>query len=243
MRSALSLGALALALSCAGPAFAGPPFLTDDPEPTPQHEYEVLFFAEGEPLRGDVGGSTGIDFNYGAGPDLQLTAALPIAFEDTGAGRDWGVGNVELAAKLRILHQDSFGWDVAIFPRVYLPSGSDIGDQHASFLLPIWIGREGEGWSTFGGGGCAINRGGASQDYCVAGWAATFDVAPNLNLGAELFHQTADVEGGEATTTFGVGGTYDLNQTLHLLGWLGADTGNFGEAEHTAWYTSLLFTF
>jgi len=227
----------------AAPARAGPPFLSDDPDPTPLHEYEILFFAEGEPLRGDLSGSTGIDFNYGAAPDLQLTAAAPLAFEEVGGERAWGLGNVELAAKLRVLHQETFGWDVAIFPRLFLPSASDLGDQHASFLLPVWVGRENDGWSTFGGGGCAINRGGDSQDYCLAGWAVTFDVTPRLNLGGEIFHQSADTEGGESTTTLGVGGTFDLNETLHLLGYLGTAPDHFAEADHTGWYASVLLTF
>lgn len=237
------LSAASLLLAMATPVWAGPPYLSDDPDPTPHREYEILLFAEGEPLHGDLSGSVGIDFNYGASPDLQLTAAAPFGFEEVGGEREWGLGNVELAAKLRVLHQETFGWDVAIFPRVFLPSASDLGDQHASLLLPVWIGRENEGWSIFGGGGCAINRGDGSQDYCLAGWALTFDVTPRFNLGAEIFHQTADTEDGEASTTLGIGGAYDLNETLHLLGYLGSDADHFGEGGHTAWYTSLLLTF
>jgi hypothetical protein len=241
--SITSFSVAALALAIATPAWAGPPFLSDDPDPTPRGEYEILLFAEGEPLRGDQSGSTGIDFNFGATPDLQLTAAAPYVFEDIGGGREWELGNIELAAKLRILHQETFGWDVAIFPRVFLPSASDLGDQHASLLLPVWLGRESGRWSTFGGGGCAINRGDDAQDYCLAGWAVAYDVTGNFNLGAEVFHQTADVKAGKATTTLGLGGAYDVNETVHLLGYLGADPDHLGDTEHTAWYTSLLFTF
>jgi hypothetical protein len=66
-----------------------------------------------------------------------------------------GLGNVELAAKYRFLHQDTVGWDVAVFPRVFLPSGSGIvGDNRASLLLPVWVQRDWtSAWSTFGGGG------------------------------------------------------------------------------------------
>lgn len=241
LASPLSAALLCLAIST--PAWAGPPFLSDDPDPTPHHEYEILVFGEGEPLRGDIGGSVGIDFNYGATPDLQLTAAVPLIFETNGDEREWGLGNIEFAAKLCVLHQETFGWDVAIFPRVYLPSASDLGDQHASLLLPIWIGREDGRWSTFGGGGCAINRGDEAQDYCLAGWALTYDITPNFNLGAEVFHQSADFEGGEATTTLGFGGTYSVNDTVHLLGYLGADADHIGDPDRASWYTSLLFTF
>jgi hypothetical protein len=52
-----------------------------------------------------------------------------------------GPGNIELAVTYRFLHQDGVGLDVTVFPRVFLPSGSNIiGDNHASsLLLPIWI--------------------------------------------------------------------------------------------------------
>lgn len=247
MRKNGRLVGAAAALSAAvwaTPAFAGPPFLTDDPATTPRGEYEILLFGTQTSLADGEEGDYGLDFNYGGGDDLQLTVAVPVSFEQmNGASRQSGVGNVELAAKIRFLHQDTFGWDVAVFPRVFLPSASDLGDQHASLLLPVWIGREGENWSTFGGGGCAINRGGDSQDYCVAGWALTRRVTPNLQIGSELFHQTADTEGGFASTTLGLGATYDLNEHVHLLGYAGAGLQNRDETGRASWYGSILFTF
>lgn len=236
--------AAACAAIWASPAFAGPPFLTDDPDTTPRGEYEILLFATGNAVADGDEGEYGLDFNFGGGENLQLTAAFPISYESfDGAGRQTGVGNAELAAKIRFLHQETSGWDVAVFPRVFLPSGSDLGDQHASLLLPIWIGRHGEDWSTFGGGGCAINRGDDSQDYCVAGWAVTQRVLPNLQVGGELFHQTADTKDGYASTTIGFGGTYDLSDHVHILGYAGTGLQNRDETGRTSWYGSLLFTF
>ena len=246
--SKTSLQLAAAAATCAAiwatPAFAGPPFLTDDPDTTPRGEYELLLFATGNTTADGNEGEYGLDFNYGGGDDLQLTAAFPISYENpNGASQQLGLGNVELAAKIRFLHQETAGWDLAVFPRLFLPSGSDLGDQHASFLLPIWIGRHGENWSTFGGGGCAINRGGDSQDYCVAGWAITQRVLPNLQLGGELFHQTADTKDGFASTTLGFGATYDINEHVHLLGYAGTGLQNRDETGRTSWYGSILFTF
>ncbi len=229
----------------AAPAFAGPPYLTDDPEATPEHTYEIYAFAENTWVKGERGGSFGVDFNYGGGKDLQLTATLPIEFEHAkGPGGTSGLGNIELAAKYKFLHQESFGWDVAVFPRVFLPSGSHLGDDHASFLLPIWVGRDlGDDWSTFGGGGCAINHGGGSRNYCLAGWALTRQVTEHLQLGTELFHQSADTKGGLASTILGLGGTYDLNDNLHILGYVGAGLENAAETGRGTAYTSMLFTF
>lgn len=86
MRSLLSwLGATVLAL-LARPAVAGPPFVSDDPEPTPYHQFEIYTFNNGTNTRDGTAGETGIDFNYGAAPDLQLTATLPAGFSQSAAG-------------------------------------------------------------------------------------------------------------------------------------------------------------
>ena len=128
----------------AQPAFAGPPFVSDDPEPTDYRHFEIYAFSNGTSTRTGTNGETGIDFNYGAAHDLQLTATLPAGFDQPVGGKTVvGLGNIELAAKYRFLHQATFGLDVAIFPRVFLPSGSGkIGDNHASLLLPLWVQKD-----------------------------------------------------------------------------------------------------
>jgi hypothetical protein len=84
-----------------------------------------------------------VSFNYGAAPDLQLTAAVPFGYDAPSDGPSaFGPGNVELAAKYRFIHQDTFGLDVSVFPRVFLPSPSQTGDPHSSILLPIWIKKD-----------------------------------------------------------------------------------------------------
>jgi hypothetical protein len=126
-------------LGMASPALAGPPFVSDDPEPTDYKHFEIYTFNAGTAVRGDLSGSSGIDFNYGAAPDLQLTATIPGAYDlPTGSAASFGLGNVELAAKYRFLHQDSFGLDVSVFPRVFLPSPSkSVGTNTVSLLLPL----------------------------------------------------------------------------------------------------------
>lgn len=244
MRLFLRIASLLCATTFAAPALAGPPFLSDDPVPTAYQTYEIYGFANGVSARDGTAGDAGIDFNYGATPDIQLTAAFPISYEGPKGGHfTSGVGNIELAAKFRVLHQESFGWDVAVFPRLFLPSGSNLGDRHASFLLPVWIGKAWGDWSTFGGGGCALNRGGGSQDFCLAGWALSRKALPDLTLGAEIFHQTADAKDASASTILGIGATYDIDENIHLLGYAGAGLQNTAENGRATWYASILFTF
>jgi Putative MetA-pathway of phenol degradation len=236
--------ALVLAATFAGPLVAGPPYVTDDPEPTDYQHYEIYVFASGTHARDDVSGASGIDFNYGAGHDLQLTATVPFAYDKpVGGERTTGVSNIELAAKYRFVHKDDSGWDISVFPRLFLPSSSEhIGEKHFSLLLPVWLEKDWDKWSTFGGGGCQINRGGDSKDFCMAGWALTRQVTPNLQLGAEIVHQSADTKGGNSSSQFGVGLRYDLNDHYHVLAYVGPSIQNAASDDY-AWYTSFLLTF
>jgi hypothetical protein len=234
-----------LIVSAASPATAGPPYLTDDPEPTDYRHFEIYTFNSGVVTRGDTSGESGIDINYGGAPNLQLTATIPLAFDAPSDGPlVAGPGNVELAAKYRFLTQQNFGLDVAVFPRVFLPSASSNGgDQHTSFLLPIWIEKDWDKWSAFGGGGCEYNHSWNSQNFCVMGAVLTRQVSDNFQLGFEVFHQTPNVPGGAATTSLGVGARYDLNDNFHLLGYVGRGIQNADETDRFNWYTSVLFTF
>ena len=226
-------------------SFAGPPYVSDDPEPTDDGHYEIYLYTDGTRQREDTTGSFGLDFNYGASENLQLTAVFPVAYDDPrGQPSALGLGNIELAAKYRFFRQSVIGWDVAFFPRVFLPSASAlVGEKHFSLLLPIWIEKDFGAWSTFGGGGCIINRSGRSHDFCQVGWVLTRQILPDLQLGAEIVHQTADKAGGRATTGVGVGLKYDIDENLHLLAYAGPGIENAAATDQASWYASVLFTF
>jgi len=226
-------------------AIAGPPFVSDDPEPTDTGHFEIYTFNNGTNTRSGTSGESGIDFNYGAAPNLQLTATVPSGYSDTmGGGTQLGLGNVELAAKYRFLHQDTFGLDVSVFPRVFLPSGSaTIGDNHVSLLLPVWVQKDfSKEWSAFGGGGCTFNEISAA-DFCQAGAVLTYQLLPKLQIGGELFHQTADRQGTPASTSLGIGWRYDVSDNYHLLGYVRRGIENTDETDRYSWYASVLFTF
>ena len=228
------------------PASAGPPYLSDDPEPTDYRHYEIYAFGNGDIGKDDSDGEAGVDFNYGAAPDLQLTAVLPLGYSvPSGAAAQVNLGSVELGMKYRFLHRSDTGWDVSVFPRVFLPAGSaQVGENHVSLLLPLWFEKDwGERWSTFGGGGCVLNRGGRSHDYCLGGWALAYQLLPKLQIGGELFHQMSDEKGGLDSTIVGAGARYDASDTYHLLAYVGRNVQNRSQDDRFTWYGSILFTF
>jgi hypothetical protein len=66
---------------------------------------------------------------------------------------------------------------------------------------------------------------------------------PKLQIGAELFHQTAASQSTPASSSVGVGWRYDLNENLHLLGYVRRGVENTEQTDRYSWYASVLFTF
>jgi hypothetical protein len=138
MRRHRLLLAVAL-LTFPAPAWAGPPYDTDDPEPTDYRHWEIYLFGAGARSGGAFDGSAGIDLNYGVVKEVQLTATLPADFT-RGAGARTGIGDVELGVKYRFYHDDAAGFSITAFPRLILPSsGKTHGSGKTGLLLPIWV--------------------------------------------------------------------------------------------------------
>lgn len=192
--------ALAL-LGAASPALAGPPYQTDDPEPTELGKWEIYNFLTFDGRRSDVEGEGGLDLNYGAAEGLQLTATLPLAFAHA-PENGWraGAGDVEVAAKYRFLDDEKHGWQAAAFPRVILPTSTKhLGGTRTRLLLPLWLQKDVGKTSVFGGGAYEINPGSGNRNFWQAGVAVTHDATERLQLGGELAWKSADTRGGKGT--------------------------------------------
>lgn len=99
-----------LAFLAPAPAYAGPPFLTGDPEPTETSHWEIYApMLDGEGSGSGIDGSFGAELNYGAAPGLQLTVGLPVDFTAGSGAIHAGVGDIELSAKYRFYHDEAAG--------------------------------------------------------------------------------------------------------------------------------------
>jgi hypothetical protein len=85
------------------PALAGPPFRTDDPEPVAFRHLEMYLFSLGtRTADGWSGILPGLEVNYGALPNLQLTAVIPQGYAaPDGDHASFALYNIELGAKYR----------------------------------------------------------------------------------------------------------------------------------------------
>jgi Putative MetA-pathway of phenol degradation len=203
----------------ASPALAGPPYLTDDPVPTDTGHWEIYAFTAADGRGSTFDGDAGFDLNYGPLKDVQLTATVPLSFSHS-RDEGWrsGTGDLELGVKYRFVNDERSGFSAAVFPRVILPTASHSPGEKARVLLPLWLGKDfAGGTSVFGGGGYTINPGAGNRNFWQAAVAVTHDVSKTASVGAEIARQGADVQGGTAQTSAGLGGTVQVAEDYALL--------------------------
>jgi Putative MetA-pathway of phenol degradation len=218
VRTAFRLATLALVIA-APPAFAGPPYLTDDPDPTDIGHWEIYGFTAGEGFRSILDEETGADLNYGPVEGVQLTATVPASVShDPVEGWRAGTGDLELGVKYRFFHDEKHGLSAAIFPRAILPTSTRAVHDRRRFLLPLWLGKDfAGGTSFFGGGGYTFNPGDGNRSFVEAAIAVTQDVSKNVSVGGEVTRQGPDTVGGTAQTRAGVGAIIKVSEHYNLL--------------------------
>ena len=173
--------AIAVLTLLSSPAMAGPPYITDDPEPVDYRRWEFYAFSQGGRANGETSGvAPSCDCNYGVLPDVQLHIQPGAAFRRaSGASPAWGPGDTELGLKYRFVEQDKTNAtpSIAFYPLLEAPTGDPtrgLGAGRTRAFLPFWGQKDFGDWSTFGGGGYWINPGpgaktiGSSAGSCSA---------------------------------------------------------------------------
>ncbi len=235
---------LSLGLALAPGLRAGPPFLTDDPEPVDYRHWEAYLFASGDRTDGgDAVNGPAVELNYGVRPDTQLHLVVPLAsFTPAGGATASGLGDTEFGVKYRFIHETASSPQVGIFPMAELPTGSadrGLGNGRTWFRLPLWLQKSWGPWTTYGGGGYALNSAPGQRDHAFGGWLVQRALGPRLTLGGEIFAQAADAADGRGFTLVNFGGSYAFNDRFSLL--FSGGRSVRGE-RHTVWYCALYWT-
>lgn len=206
--------------------YAGPPFFTDDPEPVELHNWEFYIATLDSKFGHDFSGTAPhFELNYGAVPDLQLHIIAPLAFDYAPDGNfKYGIGDIELGAKYRFIHETDHIPQVGIFPLLEVPTGSfreGLGNGHTQAFLPLWIQKswgDDKKWMACGGGGYGINSFSGRGNWGFFGAVLQRQITKNFALGAEIYHQTVyETDFPNVGTGFNVGAIIDLNEHNHLL--------------------------
>jgi len=240
---AARLAVVSLALASA--ANAGPPFVTDDPEPVDYQHWEIyLATQQYHNADGWSGTAPHLEINYGVVPDVQLHVIAPFSYDKPTGGRTtYGYGDTELGVKYRFVHETDTRPMIGIFPLVELPTGNSaqgLGNGKAQFFLPIWLQKKFGDWSSYGGGGYWFNPGTGNRNYWYAGWQVQRKITEPLALGAEIQYRTADTVAGHSSVALNGGGVWDLSKNYHILFSAGHTVAGRGEFQG---YFALQYTF
>ena len=243
LRSFRAPMASALLAALATPALAGPPYVTDDAEPTDLGHWENYTFVSAIHTPGDTAGQAGFDLNYGGFKDVQLTAVIPLDYDTP---KTVGLGDVELAVKYKFLHQSdgTLAPDVAVFPRLFVPvQNSRFGPDRAQLFLPLWAEKDWGKWSLFGGGGYELNPGAGARNFWQSGVALSRQINDRFSLGGEIYHQTAETTDARDFTGVNLGATYKFSDHWTLMGAGGPGVQNAREGGQYDVYVALLATY
>lgn len=199
-------------------SWAGPPFLTDDPEPVELGHWEFYVASQWTILRhAGSGTAPQVEVNYGALPELQLHVIVPAVLAwQSGGPLQYGLGDVELGAKYRFVDEGDRRPQIGVFPLVLLATGSSergLGAGTTQVLLPIWIQKSFGPWTTYGGGGVHLASG---DDDLVAGWLLQRKLFGEVTLGTEAFI-TVPLNGEPVELQLNLGLVVDFSDKHHLL--------------------------
>lgn len=233
----------------AGEAWAGPPFQTDDPDPVPLGHYEFYTFGASD---GTVAGGTdlfvpALEFNWGAVPNVQIHAVLPmdVNFAPGHGPVNYGLTDTELGVKYRFVQEGKHRPEIGTFPFIELPSGSaarGLGVGSTWYRLPVWIQKSWGDWTTYGGAGRVVTNAPGYKSYTFVGWLGQRKLNNRWTLGAEVFgHGEQGIASTvpRSATMLDAGGYYYFTPGFELLFCIGHSIS--GEAE-TYSYLGLYWT-
>jgi hypothetical protein len=216
-RRLIAIGFL-LAISLAQ---AGPPFVTDDPEPPPPGEWEinVPFILARTPAKTEMDEPL-LDLNYGL-PDVQLKLEFPIkVVHEGGRGTAAGAGDLLLGVKWRFLNNEQSQLQLGIYPQLLLPTGDntrDLGQGRPAFVLPLVAQKNWEKWTLYGNVGFWWQTASETRNYVYAGAVLEREINERLTLGAELFGNSPKERGSRSDVAFNIGGIWKLGTHLNLI--------------------------
>ncbi|HZA38497.1 MAG TPA: transporter [Candidatus Baltobacteraceae bacterium] len=200
---------------------AGPPFVTDDPEPPPPGGWEinVPFIIERTPGETEMNAPL-FDLNYGL-PNTQLKLEIPVEIiHDDSDGTVSGAGDLLVGVKWRFLNKEQSQLQVAIYPQLLVPTGDHtrgLGQGGSAFVFPLLAQKNWDKWTLYGNVGYWWQAGAETRDYVYAGAVLEREINERLTLGMELFGNSPKERGRRSELAFNVGGSWKLGKHFNLL--------------------------
>jgi hypothetical protein len=225
MKYAFALVALVAALLPLR-ALAGPPFDTDDPDPTEYRNYEIY---AGMTTHRDNAQSTSelafLEINYGLMPNVQFSvhwgSIEQTSFQQPNA---YGTEDFQMGIKTRFIQESAHSPQVSIYPQVTFATGaSGTTEGHGTFFLPIWAQKTMGKVTVFGGGGWEWDQNTTGSGDWQAGLAATYPLTTDDTIGMEVTRTTP--HDNYSQSDIGVGYIHNIGEHHALLFSIGRSYG------------------
>jgi len=206
---------------------AGPPFVTDDPQPPPPGGWEinVPFILERTPGTTEMDAPL-FDLNYGL-PDIQLKLEVPVrVVHEDADGTAAGTGDMLLGVKWRFFNNEKSQLQFGIYPQLLVPSGDrarGLGEGQPAYVFPVVAQKSWDKWTLYGNVGFWWKIAADERNYLYAGAVLERELNERLELGIELLGNSPKEHGGRSEVAFNIGGTWKLNKHLNLLFSAGRD--------------------
>jgi len=202
-------------------SYAGPPFITDDPEPVEFKHWEYYISSINTFQPGLwVGTSPHFEVNYGLIPNVQIHLLLPMNYEYNKNERvNYGYANTELGMKYQFVQETDNSPQIGTFPIVEIPTikNNEFGNGKAQIYLPIWLQKTWGKFTTYGGTGYWINSGINNKNWIYSGWEVQYDFSKMFTLGGELYYHSAEAMNSKSTIAFNAGGFINFSDKFHII--------------------------
>jgi hypothetical protein len=240
-RTDIRISAALLLLFAVSPK-AGPPFVTDDPDPIEYHCWG--FYIASQLLHFNhvtSGTAPHVEIDYGCIPNAMLHAIVPLAFRSEDHCIHYGLGDVEVGFIYRFFEKSGIFPEIGLFPLFELPTGNGqqgLGEGFTQVFFPVWLKKAWEKIEAYGGAGYETSLGNNRSHGWFFGGVFQYDFSARFSSGAELFHHwVSDGEGGE--TGCNVGCVFSFTNNQNLLFSIGRD---FSGPNNFLMYIGYLFT-
>ena len=210
-----------LLLASTGPAFAGPPLLTDDTGTPGDKQWEINIAYTLDKRHTSATHETPIlDLNYGVGNNVQVKYEVPwLVFHERGGGMKSGLGNSAAGVKWRFLNEKRDGVAMSVYPQFEFnnPTSSvdrGIVDEGTNLLLPVQVTKKlGPVWLN-GEVGYTFRQ--HLEDEWLYGLSSGYEIREDLTLLGEI-HGGATKEFREHELVFNLGTEWDFTKKYGLL--------------------------
>jgi len=201
--------------------YAGPPFITDDPEPVEFRHWECYISTINNFGSNNVSGMLpNLEVNYGLVPNVQIHILLPFNYDySSQRGFKSGYASTELGLKYRFVQETDNMPQIGTFPVFQLPtiSNSEFGSGQIQLFIPLWAQKSWGKLTTYGGAGYGINPGINHLNWFFTGWEMQYDFFQALTLGGEIYYHTNDAVDSHSTLAFNGGGSFNTGKKFHII--------------------------